>query len=125
MSGVPHGEIGLGGPGLWVIFGIMALAAIGAAAVLIDLVRRPDRPAGLARRALWGGPQAIYLAAFAWGVIARAAGLSARAILVTLPVAAAAQFAYVLRVVSPKRRKAVAAVDAAASDTIHLDEDPT
>jgi hypothetical protein len=108
-GGVPHPEYTLAGPGLWAIFGALALVAVFALLVLVSVVRRPDRFTGPVSRMLWGLPQAAYIAAFAWGILARAAGLSPRAILVTLPVAVLAQIAYVLWVVSPKQARVQAA----------------
>ena len=100
----PHGEIGLGGPGLWVVLAILLLTGLAAAAVVFDVARRVwGTKRALAT--LWVLPQLAYLVALAWAFASDGAGLSARAILVSLIVAIPAQVAYALWVVSPRRSK--------------------
>lgn len=97
-----HGEIGLGGPGLWIILGILVLTGVVAAVLTLDVARRVWN----SRRALlmvWAAPQLAYLVALAWGFASRGAESSARPILVTLVVAIPVQVAYVLRFALQKR----------------------
>ena len=97
-----HPQLGMGGPGYWAAVVIPVLAALGALAIVVDVVRRGERMGGLGRRLLWAVPQALYLVALAAGYALKGKDETVTAVGVMLLVAIPLQVAYLLRVVFPK-----------------------
>jgi hypothetical protein len=94
----------LGGPVLWFLFVIMAGSAALAAYVIFDSFRpaRAERFENAMARAIWVGPQAVYLVAVAASLFPTVSSQVRLVTLAAMPIAIILQVTYLLKIAHPK-----------------------